>query len=331
MTFNDALQARCLLHCLSVSDLISALTKPTRILTRNSPLLPYEAGFLPEPGTENLGEWDGTEYPGLWFPPATISYEEVDDEAYGVQRTNPLAQTLQVLRVPTSSRCLWGELVPFLLLACPALKTLGTASASMYGLELMDGLGETSVLEEIFLHLDQLSPEDSLLPGYTRLGHGATLSHNSPSLRFIVQNFGPTAFEPVLESDDQATVIRKEFALEVWDQAKLFTPCTETGTRMERYLDLLARRAPHTRSLHMLALSRSPGMAFTRWDRLQDLSCLTQLTLQIPYLAEYAGLFGVIGETEEGVRDRSDWGEGGGRGGLGGGAGLGGARSSVCL
>ena len=119
----DSLKGCSLLHCIRVSSLLSSLTSPSRVLVRDSPLLPYEEGFLPEPGTEELGEDDGSlEKPGRWYPPAAVRYQEVQDQEYGLQRTNPLTETLQLLKLPAFSRSLWGELVPFLLQACPNMR-----------------------------------------------------------------------------------------------------------------------------------------------------------------------------------------------------------------
>ena len=114
----------------------------------------------------------------------------------------------------------------------------------MYGLEMLDQLDQGVSLREVFLHLDLLSQPDFRLldsPGYGRLGHGDTVSQNSPSLRFLVQNHGPTAFQNVLESDDEATILRKELALEVWDQAKLLLPLRDVAGRVEGWLRLLVR------------------------------------------------------------------------------------------
>jgi hypothetical protein len=282
-----------------VSDLAASLTEPARVLVRDSALLPWEPGFLPEPGTETRGEQDGSAgRPGLWYPPAAIRYQQVEDEGYGLQRTNPLAESLQVVRLPACSRSLWGELVPLVLRACPALASLGRASGTMYALQLLDGLDVTAGLRDVFLHLDLLSPEDRQVvetPGYGRLGHGDTLSQNSPSLRFLTQNFGPTALQSVMEADDQATVLRKEFCLEVWDQARLLLPEPDPAARLGSYLELMGRRAPRTQALHLLALAQCPGLAAVPWGRMRELPDLTQLTLQTPSLAEYAGLLRAVG------------------------------------
>ena len=315
LEYEESLKCQALLHCVRVSDLLTSLHQPARILLRDSPLLPYEEGFLPEPGTDHLAEIEGTfEKPSLWYPPATIAYQEVEDEAYGLQRTNPLAATLQVIRLPAFSRSLWGELMPFLLQACPNLKSLGKASATMYGLQLLDGTDVISGLQEVFLHLDLLGTADYRLlevPGYGRLGHGDTVSQNSPSLRFLVQNFGPKIFETVLESDDEATLLKKELALEVWDQAKLLLPPKHLGLRLTAYLDLLSLRAPQTRALNILALSKAPELARAPWERLQGLKYLSQLSLQVASLAEFAGLLQAVGgrlekvEVSEMIGERS--------------------------
>ena len=44
----------CLLQCVSASSLVRAITAPTKILIRNSEKLPYEVGFLPDPGRRVL-------------------------------------------------------------------------------------------------------------------------------------------------------------------------------------------------------------------------------------------------------------------------------------
>ena len=299
LPFDEALQGQSLLHCVRVSDLISSLSEPARILIRNSSLLPYEAGFQPEPGTEHLGEPNGSiGTPQMWFPPANINYKEVDDEDYGICRLNPLVDTLQAIKVPAFSRSLWGELVPFLIQACPNLKSLGKASGTLYGLEILESVEKQSRLQDVFLHLDLLSTQDYRLlesPGYGRIGNGDTLSQNSPSLRFLVQNFGPSALQTVQDTDDEETILRKEFALEVWDQAKLLLPQKEVRSRIDNYLKLIVRQAPQLRSLSLLSISRSPDLDAVHWHTLLELQDLSQLTLQVSCLADYSRLLAVLG------------------------------------
>ena len=299
LSFDESLKSQSLLHCIRVSDLVSSLVQPARILIRDSSLLPYESGFQPEPGTERLGEPDGSlDNPRDWFPPAKIKYEEVEDEDYGIWRLNPLVETLQAIKLPAFSRSLWGELIPFLLQACPNLITLGKASGTLYGLQILDSMKQRSGLQEVFIHLDLLSTQDHRLlesPGYGRIGNGDTLCQNSPSLRFLVQNFGPTALQTVQDTDDQETILRKEFALEVWDEAKLFLPETKVCSRVDGYLELLVRQAPQTRSLSFLTLSRSPDLNEVHWQRLQELPHLSQLTLQVSRFADFSNLLAVLG------------------------------------
>merc|ERR1719186_358371 len=161
MDFDNQLKERCLLQSISVSNLVKSISSKSKILLRNSEFLPYEPKFRPESGTEHLGELDGEIYrPSWWYPPAEIVYDSIDDEAFGIQKINPLAESLQVLRVPPFSRSLWGEIIPFLIKCCPNLKTLGKASGTMLGLDLlskMDNPGHNQTnLEEIFIHMDLL-------------------------------------------------------------------------------------------------------------------------------------------------------------------------------
>ena len=299
LSFDESLKCQSLLNCIRVSDLVSSLEQPAKILIRDSPLLPYEPGFQPEPGTEQMGEPDGSlDKPQMWFPPANIKYEEVEDEEYGILRLNLLVETLQAIKLPAFSRSLWGELVPFILQACPNIISLGKASGTLYGLQLLDSMKKRSGLQDIFIHLDLLSTPDYRLlenPGYGRIGNGDTLCQNSPSLRFLVQNFGPTALQTVQDTDDQETILRKEFALEVWDQAKLLLPETRVCTRVDNYLELIVRQAPQTRSLSLLTLSRSPDLNDVHWQRLLELPHLSQLTLQVSRLADYSNLLAVLG------------------------------------
>ena len=293
----------CLLQCVSASSLVRAITAPTKILIRNSEKLPYEVGFLPDPGTEHLGEPDGSgEQKWTWYPPADIIYQDVDAEAFGLQKINPLAGTLQVLRVPPFSRSLWGELVPFIMTACPNLKTLGKPSGLMLGLELLDNMdGECQTnLEEVFIHLDLLKLSDlPETPNPNRLGDGDIISQNSPNLRFVVDNLGPKSFERIRDDDDEREFLKKEFCLEVWDHAVTLLPQTDLERRLDKYIDNICRIAPKTRSLHILSLSHIENSNIQTntelWDKLLSLKFFSELLLQMNHLIYWTGLIKSVG------------------------------------
>ena len=293
----------CLLQCVTASDLVRAITAPTKILIRNSQKLPYEEGFRPDPGTEHLGEPDrSSDRRWTWFPPADIEYQDIDQEAFGLQKINPLAETLQVLRVPPFSRSLWGEILPAIIKICPKLKTLGKPSGMMLGLELlenMDGECQTN-LEEVFIHLDLLKLSDfPEMPNPNRLGDGDIISQNSPNLRFVVDNLGSRAFERIRDDDDEKEFLKKEFCLEVWDHAVTLLPHSDLETRLGKYIDTICKIAPKTRSLHILSLSfveNSNIQSNTEiWTKLLSLKFFSELFLQMNHLIQWTGLIRSVG------------------------------------
>ena len=293
----------CLLQCVTATNLVRAITAPTQLLIRNSEKLPYEEGFLPDPGTEHLGELDGCgDKTWTWYPPADIEYQDMDEEGFGLQKLNPLSKTLQVLRVPPFSRSLWGEILPFLLKACPRLRTLGKSSGMMLGLELlenMEGDLETN-LEEIFIHLDLLKQADYLeVPNPNRLGDGDVISQNSPNLRFVVENLGSRVFESIKDDDDEKEFLKKEFCLEVWDQANSLLPHHDLETRLEKYIETICKMAPRTRSLHILSLSYIEDSDIQTntviWEKLKTLKFFSELFLQMNHLIQWTGLIKSVG------------------------------------
>jgi len=306
MEFDSQLKESCLLQSISVSNLVKSISNKSKILLRNSEFLPYEPKFRPEKGTEKLGELDGAIYkPSWWFPPVDIVYDSIEDEAFGIQKINPLAESLQVLRVPPFSRSLWGELIPFLLKCCPNLKTLGKASGTMLGLDLLSKTEyeeprETN-LEEIFIHLDLLKQADYVeSPNPSRLGNGDTISQNSPNLRFVVKNLGSSAFEEIKDDDDQVKLIKKEFALDIWDFARTLLPHENVGERLNHFVDLICSTSPKTRAIHILSLSHIEGFNLRSnieiWEKFLSLKYFCELTLQINHLVEFAGLIKCVGK-----------------------------------
>lgn len=81
-------------------------------------------------GCENSIEYDGSDH---WYPPSAISY--VIDKDSRVPVLNPITESLQILNLPGMS--LRGEMVPFILRACPKLKSLGHGGSIPYGLQLL--------------------------------------------------------------------------------------------------------------------------------------------------------------------------------------------------
>jgi len=307
INFDRKLKEKCLLQSVSVSNLVKSTKSQSRILLRNSEFLPYESKFRPEPGTEHLGELDGEIYrPSWWYPPAEIVYGNIEDEAFGIQKINPLAESLQVLRVPPFSRSLWGEIIPFVLQCCPNLKTLGKASGTLLGLDLFSKIEhmerKQTNLEEVFMHLDLLKQSDYMhmeTPNPSRLGHGDTVSQNSPNLKFVVQNIGPAAFEEVKDDDDHDTIIRKEFTLDVWDFAKSLLPKEDITERLSNFIELICKTSPKTRAIHILSLSYIEGFylgnTIELWNKLLSLQNFCELTLQISHLIQFAGLIKCVG------------------------------------
>ena len=308
--FDDKLKRKCLLDTVSVSDLVSSLTSPTKILIRNTPHLPYEDGFEPEPGTEHLGEPEvdsSGQKSWTWFPPAEICYEILDEEGYGVLKLNPLADSLQVLRVPPFSRSLWGEMVPFILKCCPRLRTLGKASGTMLGLDLAQKIsleqGEVNLetnLEEVFMHLDLLRDLDYLeMPSLSRMEEGGIVSQNSPNLRFMVHNLGVDVFETIKDLDSEEQFYQKEFSLDVWDFANTLLHSRNVEERVSQYLELICQTCPKIRSLHILSLSYIENSNIASniwlWEKLLTLKCFNELTLQMNHLIQFTGLIKCVG------------------------------------
>ena len=307
--YDERWKAKCLLSSLSVSDLCRSLTSPTKILIRNSPLLPYEAHFIPEPGTENLGEEEcdrAMKKSWTWYPPKEIIYEVVDEEGFGLEKLNPLASSLEILRVPPFSRCLWGEMIPFILRSCPKLRTFGKASGTMLGLELAEVLNKEegtpteTKLEEVFIHLDMLSNSDYLeTPNKSRLEEYEMISQNAPNLRFIIQNLGSGVFENIHEEDSDNLFYSKDFSLDIWDKAYSLLHVKNVEERIRKYLALLCRSCPQVRSLHILSLSHIENSEIANntslWEPLLSLKCLDELTIQMNHLIQFAGLIRCVG------------------------------------
>ena len=306
--FDERVRCACLLGTVRASDLVRSLTSPAKILLRNSRHLPYEDQFQAEAGTEHLGEAEcdaSMARSWTWYPPATIQYENLDEEGFGLQKLNPLASSLQVLRVPPFSRSLWGEMIPFLLRCCPKLKTLGKASGTMLGLELHESFAaeDESVetgLEEVFLHLDMLRDEDyAETPNVARIAEGGVVSQNAPNLRFILQNFGPGVFERVHEEDSEQLFCLKEFSLEVWDRASSLLHARSVEERVRQYLARIGRTCPRVRSLHILSLSYIDNSNIANnlslWEPLLSFKCFNELTLQMNHLIQFTGLIKCVG------------------------------------
>ena len=293
----------CLLQCVTATNLVRAITDPTKLLIRNSKKLPFEDGFVPDPGTEHLGELDGCgDKTWTWYPPADIEYQDMDEEGFGLQKLNPLSRTLQVLRVPPFSRALWGEILPFLIKACPKLRTLGKASGMMLGLELLENMeaGAQTNLEEVFIHLDLLKQSEYPdLPNPNRLGDGDVISQNSPNLRFVVQNLGSKAFETIRDDDNEKEFLKKEFCLEIWDHANSLLPNQNLEARLEKYIDTICKLAPRTRSLHILSLSYIEDSDIQTntiiWEKLKALKFFSELFLQMNHLIQWTGLIKSVG------------------------------------
>ena len=307
--YDERWKSKCLLHSVSVSDLCRSLTSPTRILLRNSQHLPYETAFIPEPGTEDLGEEEcdrAMKNTWTWYPPAEITYEVVDEEGFGVQKLNPLASSLQILRVPPFSRSLWGEMMPFILRCCPKLRTLGKASGTMMGLELTeelnkrDGVGCETNLEEVFIHLDMLREHDYLeSPNKSRLEEYEMISQNAPNLRFVLQNLGSRVFENINEDDSEELFYLKEFSLDIWDKANSLLHVRNVEERIRKYLALVCKTCPKVRSLHILSLSYIEDSDITNnislWEPLLSLKCFDELTIQMNHLIQFTGLIKCVG------------------------------------
>lgn len=150
------------------------------------------------------------------------------------------------------------------------------------------------------MHLDLLKQADYVqTPNPSRLGNGDTISQNSPNLRFMVQNMGPTAFEEVQDDDDHDAIVRKEFALDVWDFAKSLLPKEDIEERLSRYIELICKTSPKTRAIHILSLSYiegfNSGNNLQIWNKLLSLHNFCELTLQISHLVEFAGLIKCVG------------------------------------
>ena len=309
MHWNKHWDTKCLLHSVSVSDLCRSLTSQTRILLRNSQHLPYEAEFKPEPGTEDLGEeeCDGAmKRTWTWYPPKDIVYEAVEDEGFGVQKLNPLASSLQILRVPPFSRSLWGEMIPFILRSCPKLRTLGKASGTMFGLELAKQLSEKDDLscetnmEEVFIHLDMLRAHDYLdSPNKSRLEEYQMISQNAPNLRFVLQNLGSHVFETLTEDDPEDLFYLKELSFNIWDEANALLHDRNVEERIRSYLALVCKTCPRVRSLHILSLSyiedSDIGSNISLWEPLLSLKCFDDLTIQMNHLIQFTGLIKCVG------------------------------------
>ena len=309
---DESFKTRCLLNSVSVTDLVKSLTAPARLLLRNSQHLPYEAEYTPDAGTEHLGEEEcdaDNDRSWSWYPPASIKYEVVDEEAYGLTRLNPLTQTLQVLRLPPFSRSLWGEMFPALLKSCPRLRSLGRASGSMLGLELaiqysreQEAVFLETGLEEVFMHLDMLNESDQLeSPNISQLDDGGVICQNSPNLRFMIQNFGSSVFQPVSDDDSEEVFLNKEFGLDIWDYANTLAPSNNVEKRIRHYLDLVTNSCPKLRSLNIFCLSYAENVDLTNntqlWRPLMNLKQFEELTLQIDHLIQFVGLILCVGRS----------------------------------
>ena len=149
--------------------------------------------------------------------------------------------------------------------------------------------------------MDLLKKADYIeMPNSARLGNGDTISQNSPNLRFVVQNFGSGAFEEIQDDDDQEKIIRKEFALDIWDFARTLLPNEDIGTRLDHFVNLICSSSPKTRAIHILSLSHIEGFNLRSnmeiWQKLLSLKHFCELTLQINHLVEFAGLIKCVGK-----------------------------------
>jgi len=119
-------------------------------------------------------------------------------------------------------------MIPFLLEACPNLKTFGTASGTVLGLELAqnmsreEGIHLETNLEEVFIHLDMVKErdysEEQDQPNLSKLELNGQISQNSPNLRSIIQNLGLNMFDEISDLDSEETFFTKEFCLDLWDK-----------------------------------------------------------------------------------------------------------------
>merc|ERR1719228_3213665 len=126
-----------LMYSVSSTDLFEAVTRKRKSLLRTGDLLPQDKDYVPDKGMEDKMELDGD--PAYkWYPPAEIKYVEDQDGFCDVPTLNPIANSLQILKLPGMS--LKGEMVPFLLKACPKLKSLGHGGSIPYGLDILDGM-----------------------------------------------------------------------------------------------------------------------------------------------------------------------------------------------
>jgi len=179
---------------------------------------------------------------------------------------------------------------------------LGKASGTILGLQFHSDFVPTveTNLEEIFLHLDLLKERDyASNPNPLRLGHGDTISQNSPNLSFIINKFGPSAFEEINEEDNEETLYQKEFALEVWDFARTLLPDKNISRRLDSVIDLITKKAPKAKSIHILSLSYienfDSGLSLNIWEKLLNLKHLSEMTLQVNHLVQFAELIKCVG------------------------------------
>ena len=307
---DEGLKSKCLLNTVSASDLVRSVNCKTKILMRSSKLLPYEEGFVPELGTEDRGEPEtdsDMKKSWTWHPPARIVYDNIDEEAFGLTKLNPLTRTLQILRLPPFSRSLWGEMLPFVLKCCPKLKSLGRASGSMLGLDLAQQLSKEheatflqTNLEDIFMHLDLLNEQDYLeVPDVSKLEDGGVICQNSPNLNFLVHNFGRTIFEPVKDEDSESVFFLKEFGLEVWDYANSLVPNKNIEQRIKDYLRNICESCPKLRSLTIFCLAYIESVDLSSntqlWTPLLNLKHFDELHLQMDHLIQFVGLIKCVG------------------------------------
>jgi len=247
-----------LMYGVSSEDLFLSVTRPRYKLLRPDGLKPYEQGYLPEEGCEHLKEYDGAD---PWYPPASINYVLYEPTNLP-PALNPIAQSLQILNLPGMS--LRGEMVPFLLRACPKLKSLGHGGSIPYGLELLaeyqdkyDEKRTTLNLEELEIDFDYLDENDQKdIPDYDELdGTSDVISANCPNISFLLANFGPRIFQPVTEEDKFGEVSAKEFALRVYREINKFAPDLSIEARIQSYSSLIVDFATKLKRLSLFMTS----------------------------------------------------------------------------
>ena len=306
---DEDLRKQALVYTVRASDMFHSVARTDMQLYRDKKDRPYRIDYKPPNCMENAMEIDGGFYSSFgslvqydWYPPPdNIEYVELDKDEQ-TPKLNPLAASLQVLKLPALT--VKAELVPVILKACPKIRSFGQLSGIPYGLEQISKMGEETFetnLEEIFLYVDMLDDIDwKDTPDYDdHFGSRDKISTNSPNVGFISSNFGRKIFKPITALDDEDLIKEKHFALRVWKEAMRLAPERWIEKRLKQYVDNIHKYAKKLRKLTMFltsAFEDDLDHPEDIWKNLNEMKYLEELDLKYARIGDVSGLIQIIGK-----------------------------------